>query len=761
MIRKYVVVKGIVQGVGFRPFVYKVAVKNNLKGWVNNTSTGVFIDIEGKEKNIEKFFYSLQHEAPPLANINEIFIEERRLKNYCKFEIKYSSEGGKPLALIPPDISICDQCLEEIKDSTNKRYRYPFTNCTNCGPRFSIIKKLPYDRPVTTMNKFKMCSKCEDEYKNPLDRRFHAEPNGCPNCGPRLFLLNNLGNEIECKDEIKEAISMIKKGKILAVKGIGGFHLVCDGKNSESINRLRNKKRRPRKPLAVMMKDLNIVKKYCLINKIEEKILTSNKRPILLLDKVKKSALPIELSPNNNTIGVMLPYTPLHYLLFEDDIEVLVMTSANVNGQPMIYKNSEAIVKLNEIVDCFLLHDRDIHIPVDDSVCRVMLGEERIIRAARGYTPITIDLNIGKKVLAYGSHLKNTFAIANEENSFISQYIGDMDNLETINNFEKNLSHFKNLYKIEPEAIAYDMHPDYWCNDFFRNENIEKVSVQHHHAHIVSCMVENKIEDKVIGVAFDGTGYGEDGRIWGSEFLVCNYKDFERVGHLNYFHIPGGESAIKEPWKILIALLYKTYNKDMYKFLPKSIDIKKVRILEAMILGNINSPLCSSMGRLFDGVAALLGFNESVSFEGEAAIYLENICEKSEDGFYNCAIDYIDSKYVINTEGIIRGIIKDLSNNINKGNVAKRFHNTIINMIVKVCSRIRVDYGINKVVLSGGVFNNEIILKGGYDGLINKGFNVYTHKKIPCNDSGISLGQLIIARERLKGGLENVHSSTR
>lgn len=760
MIRKYVVVKGIVQGVGFRPFVYKVAVKNNLKGWVNNTSTGVFIDIEGKEDNIDDFMYILQHEAPPLSKINEVHVEERSVKNYTDFEIRYSSEEGEPLALIPPDISICNQCLEEIIDINNRRYRYPFTNCTNCGPRFSIIKKLPYDRSVTTMNDFKMCSKCENEYKNPLDRRFHAEPNGCPNCGPRLFLLDNLGNEIKCKDEIKEAISMIKKGKILAVKGIGGFHLVCDGKNAKAINILRNRKRRPRKPLAVMMKDLNVVKKYCLVNEIEEKVLTSNKRPILILDKVKKCKLPAELAPNNDTIGVMLPYTPLHYLLFEEHIEVLVMTSANISGQPMIYKNSEAIVKLNEIVDCFLLHDRDIHIPVDDSVCRVMLGEERIIRAARGYTPITIDLNIGKKVLAYGSHLKNTFAIANEENSFISQYIGDMDNLETINNFEKNLSHFKNLYKIEPEAIAYDMHPDYWCNDFFRNQNIEKVSVQHHHAHIASCMVENKIEDKVIGVAFDGTGYGEDGRIWGSEFLVCNYKDLKRVGHLNYFHIPGGESAIKEPWKILIALLYKTYNKDMYKFLPKSIDIKKVRILEAMILGNINSPLCSSMGRLFDGVAALLGFNESVSFEGEAAIYLENICEKSEDGFYNCAIDYIDSKYVINTDGIIRGIIKDLSNNINKGNVAKRFHNTIINMIVKVCSRIRVDYGINKVVLSGGVFNNEIILKGGYDGLINKGFNVYTHKKIPCNDSGISLGQLIIARERLRGGLENVHSST-
>lgn len=760
MIRKYIVVKGVVQGVGFRPFVYKIAVNNNLKGWVNNNSKGVYIDLEGKEDNIEEFMYRLQHEAPPLSKINEVYVEERPVKNYTDFEIRYSSEEGEPLALIPPDISICNQCLEEIKDPLNRRYRYPFTNCTNCGPRFSIIKKLPYDRPVTTMNDFKMCSRCEDEYKNPLDRRFHAEPNGCPNCGPRLFLLDNLGNEIKCKDEIKEAISMIKKGKILAVKGIGGFNLVCDGNNAKAINILRNRKRRPRKPLAVMMKDLNVVKKYCLVNEIEEKVLTSNKRPILILDKVEKCELPGELAPNNDTIGVMLPYTPLHYLLFEEHMEVLVMTSANISGQPMIYENNEAILKLNKIVDYFLINNRDIHIPVDDSVCRVILGEERVIRAARGYTPISIDLNKGKKVVAYGSQLKNTFAIANEERVFISQYIGDMDNLETLDSFEKSLSHFKNLYKIEQEVIAYDMHPDYWCNDFVRNENIEKVSVQHHHAHVVSCMVENKIEDKVIGVALDGTGYGEDGRIWGSEFLVCDYKDFKRVGHLNYFHIPGGESSIKEPWKILIGLLYKIYNKDMHKFLPKSIDIKKVRILEAMILGKINSPLCSSMGRLFDGVAVLLGFNECVSFEGEAAIYLQSICEKREEGFYHYTIDYIDNKYLINTDEIIIGIIEDLRSDINKGNIAKKFHNTVINIIIKVCSKIRGDYGINKVALSGGVFNNEIILKGAYKGLASKNFNVYIHKKIPCNDSGISLGQLIIGRERLKGGLENVHSGT-
>lgn len=753
MIRKYVVVKGVVQGVGFRPFVYRIAVKNNLKGWVNNTSKGVFIDLEGKSQNIDDFLYSLEYEAPPLAKINEIFIDERDIKNYTQFEIKYSNEDEEnPVVLISPDVSTCSQCLEDISDPNNKRYRYPFTNCTNCGPRFSVIKKLPYDRSITTMNDFKMCSECEEEYNNPLDRRFHAQPNACSDCGPKIFLLDNKGKQIECEDEIKEVITMIRKGKIIAIKGIGGFHLVCDGKNLEAINRLRTKKKRPRKPLAVMMKNLDVVKRYCLVSEIEERVLTSNKSPILLLDKVEKCELPIELAPNNGTIGVMLPYTPLHHLLFEDNVEVLVMTSANVSGQPMIYKNHEAILKLDQIVDYYLVHDREIYIPVDDSVCRVILDEERVIRASRGYTPISIELNRGKKVLACGSHLKNTFAIANEECGFISQYIGNMVNLETINSFEKNLNHFMSLYRIEPEAIAYDMHPDYWCKEFVENQSIEKIAVQHHHAHIVSCMVDNEVKDKVIGVALDGTGYGEDGKIWGCEFLICDYKDFKRVGHLNYVHIPGGESAIKEPWKILLGYLYKTYHKDMYEFLPKSIDIKKAKILEAMILGNANSPLCSSMGRLFDGVSALLGFNKIISFEGEAAIYLENICEKSEEDFYDCNIDYVDNKHLINTDEIIKGIIKDLKHNFNKGKIAKKFHNTIINTIIEVCSRIRDDNGINKVALSGGVFTNEIILKGVYKGLINKEFKVYIHQKIPANDGGISLGQLIIGRERLRGG---------
>lgn len=753
MVRKYIVVKGIVQGVGFRPFVYKIAVKNNLKGWVNNTSKGVFIDLEGSDDNIESFLYSLQHEAPPLAKINEVFIEEREIRNYSNFEIKYSIEDGEePVVLIPPDVSICDKCLGEINNPNNKRYRYPFTNCTNCGPRFSIIEKLPYDRPVTTMKAFKMCSKCEEEYKNPLDRRFHAQPNACSECGPKLQLLDNEGKEIKCDDEIQEAISMIKKGKIIAIKGIGGFHLVCDGTNEKVINILRDRKKRPKKPLAVMMKDLNTVKEYCVVDDIEEKVLKSYKRPIILLDKINDSKLPCELAPDNNTIGVMLPYTPLHYLLFEEDIKVLVMTSANVSGQPMIYENHEAVSKLKNIVDYFLVHDRDIYIPVDDSVCRVILGEERVIRPSRGYTPISFALNSGKKVLAYGSHLKNTFAIANEENGFISQYIGDMENLETINNFERNLMHFKDLYKIEPDVIAYDMHPNYWSKNLVDIEEIKKVPVQHHHAHIVSCMFENDVSDTVIGVALDGTGYGVDEKIWGCEFLICNYREFKRVGHLNYFHIPGGESAIKEPWKVLVSILYKTYGKNMYELLPKSIDINKAKILEKMVLENINSPLCSSMGRLFDGVAALLGFDRASTFEGEAAIYLESICDKSEKGYYQCNIDYNDNNYVINTNELIIGIVKDLNDNLNKGKIARKFHNTLIKIIIVMCSKVRVDNGVNKVALSGGVFCNEILLTGTYKGLISEGFDVYTHRKVPSNDSGISLGQLVIGRERVKGG---------
>lgn len=747
--RKYVVVTGIVQGVGFRPFVYNIAVDNGLNGWVKNTSEGVCVDIEGTKKSVEIFLEKLVNQAPPLSKINNITIENRDIKNYTDFFIEKSEDNDRTITLISPDVAICEDCEREIKANKDKRYKYSFTNCTNCGPRFSIIKKLPYDRAMTTMEKFKMCPNCRKEYENPSDRRFHAEPNACATCGPRVYLTDRCGNEIATKNPIEEVKNLIKNGKIIGVKGLGGLHIACDGKNQEVIHRLRQRKSRPSKPFALMMKDIDTVKQYCLVNEIEENTLKGIKRPILLLD-VKNNILPLNVAPDNNRFGVMLPYTPLHHLLFDDNIEVLVMTSANVSGLPIVYKNEEAVEKLNNIVDYFLLNDRDIHVPVDDSVARVILGEERIIRRSRGYAPIPLIIEDIKETLAYGSHLKNTFCISKEQFAFMSQHMGDMDNLEAYKNYEYNVKHFKNLYNIKPEIIAYDMHPDLLLSNFARKDEGKKIPVQHHHAHIVSCMIENNVNEKVIGIAFDGTGFGNDGKIWGGEFLVCDYKDFKRAGHLNYVKMAGGDSAVKEPWRMTIGYLFKAYGHKIDANIFVGIAEKKIKTILAMLKNNMNSIETSSMGRFFDAIAALIGIKMNVTFEGEAAIYLETISHVGENGVYKYDIYTEYETYIVNTDNIIKDIIQDMESGIHKSIIAKRFHNTVVAFSLEMCKLIRNKYGINSVALSGGVFQNEILLKGLHKKLIKNGFKVYIHKDIPCNDGGISIGQLVIANYKEK-----------
>lgn len=772
VIRKYVTVTGIVQGVGFRPFVYKIACDNNLNGWVSNSSRGVYIDVEGRERDILRFIQKLKTSPPKLSKIDEVFIEHREVVNYKDFKICHSEREENAMTYISPDIGVCEDCLKDIRNSENKRYRYAFTNCTNCGPRFSIIKKLPYDRAVTTMNEFQMCDECYEEYVDPLNRRFHAQPNACKECGPKLGLINNKGERIYCNDEIKETIKLIKEGKIIAIKGIGGFHLACDGKNEEAIKLLRGRKNRPKKPLELMMKDVETVKKYCHLSEKEESILKDNKRPIVLLNKSNR-ILPANIAPNNKCLGVMLPYTPLHFILFEDDIEVLVMTSANTSGLPIVYENLQALEELRNIADYFLFHNREIYIPVDDSVVRVILDEERIIRSSRGYAPIYIKQKGIKNILACGSHLKNTFAISKNENIVVSPYIGDMESMETYVNFEKNVEHIRGIYNIRPKIIAYDMHPNYWCREYVEKQNAINIAVQHHHAHIVSCMVENNIKEKVIGIAYDGVGYGTDGQIWGGEFITCDYKAFERIAHLKYVSMPGGDSATKEPWKMAASYIYEAYKNSTSRALisnedslitkncvediniiqgniPKVLKDNNIKSIIGMIKNNVNSPKCSSMGRLFDGVSGMLGFLGKVTFEGEAAILLENMANENEKGSYDYEIKCQDEGYIINTSKIIRGIINDINSGVNHGIISKRFHNTVIDFTVKMCSILREALNINKVVLSGGVFQNEIILKGIYVELSYKGFEVYTHKSIPCNDSGICLGQIVIANAKFK-----------
>lgn len=751
IIAKKIVVKGIVQGVGFRPFIYKNATKNNLKGFVNNTSKGVFIEVEGYEEDITSFIEEIKHKPPVLSKVTDIKIIDKEIEGYTNFKIIESKEEEEAITLISPDIAICDDCLRDIRDKNNRRYRYAFTNCTNCGPRFSITKKVPYDRENTTMDVFQMCSECREEYNDPLNRRFHAQPNGCSKCGPRVYICNKEGNEIISNDPIKDIAKEIKNGKIVAIKGIGGFHLACDAKNKEVINELRKRKKRPRKPLAVMMRDIETVKKYCDVNELEERILFGNKKPILLLDKKRNSLLPKELTNyQNGKLGVMLPYTPVHHILFSEDIDILVMTSANISGEPMVYKNHEAIEKLKGIADFYLMNNRHIYIPIDDSVSRVILGKERVLRNARGYAPKSMEIKDMAYSIALGANSNNTFAIANNENIFFSNYIGDLANYNTWQHYINSLEHMKGIYKIDPKSYFYDLHPNFYQNELLKEIKTKKIGIQHHHAHIVACMAEHSLEEEVIGIAFDGTGYGIDGKLWGGEFFICDKERFKRLAHLNYVALPGGEGAIREPWKIAISYLYDIFKEDYAAYVPKHLQEKKHQIITEIIKKDINSPKASSIGRLFDAVAALLGFDAKITFQGEAAIDLENLCCRDDQSFYQYNISLEDGIYIIDCKPLIKSVVIEVIDGIDKELIARRFHNTIIKFTIELCEILRKEYNLSSVVLSGGVFQNEILLINVYKELIKRDFKVYIHEQIPANDEGISIGQMIIGNEILK-----------
>lgn len=758
MVRKIIIIRGIVQGVGFRPFIYKIALENSLYGNVYNTSKGVYIDVEGKRNDINIFIKDVRKKAPILSSIDSVYVEDRNFIGYKEFKIVNSKyEDG--LTLISPDIGICDDCINDIKKNIkDRRYRYPFTNCTNCGPRFSIIKKLPYDRKFTTMNEFDMCDDCKEEYENPLDRRFHAEPTCCRKCGPNISLLNKRGEVVKCNDFIDEVKKYILEGKIIAIKGIGGYNIVCNAKNKESILKLRNRKFRRSKPLAVMFKDDNVVSKYCYLNDIELKVLKSNKRPIVILKK-KNKLLPDNISFDSPSIGAVLPYSPLHYLLFDDKIETIVFTSGNISGRPMIYKDEDALVKLNNIVDYYLIHNREINMPVDDSVVKVINLKERVIRNGRGYAPLSINKESKDEILALGAELKNTFSISRQGYIFLSPYLGDMDNVHGIYNLNKNINHIKGIYNINPKVICYDMHPNYWSNEYIKNLSLKKIGVYHHHAHIVSCMGENNIKNKVIGVAYDGAGFGDDGTIWGGEFIVCDYKQFKRVCHISNFKLPGGDKATENPWRIGVSLIYKSLGYDEFlldrivDIIPK--DVRDIKLILDVLDKDINSSVCSSIGRLFDGVASILGFTMKRSYEGEAAIYLENLAYKFlKDNnlykeYYRYQIIQDDEVLEIDHKRIIIEILEDIYNKKSKEEISLKFHNTVIDFSINAAIKLREIYKLNSIALSGGVFQNEILLNGISSGLEEEGFNVITHKIIPCNDSGISYGQLLIGNEQI------------
>ena len=749
-------VRGVVQGVGFRPFIYRLAQEHNLKGWVRNTSGNVEIEVEGDEETVDSFLSDLKTEAPPMARIENVEVTFYPTKGYTEFQIGESLSREGQYQLVSPDIATCEDCKAEIFSPTDRRFRYPFTNCTNCGPRFTIIEDIPYDRPKTTMREFEMCPQCQREYHDPLDRRFHAQPNACPQCGPSLELVDGDGNPVDCNDAIEAASDLLKAGEILAVKGLGGFQLACDATNEVAINLLRTRKRRPCKPLAVMVSTLEVVERHCLVSHEERKLLQSPQCPIVLLRwKHSSSNISPAVAPNLNYLGVMLPYTPLHHLLLRETGLPLVMTSGNLSEEPIAKDNDEALTRLKGIADYFLLHNRDIYARYDDSVCMVE-DVPQVIRRARGYAPYPIFLPFkSKQILACGAELKNTFCLTKDEHAFLSQHIGDMENEETLEHFENTIGLYKKLFRLEPEIIAYDVHPEYLSTKYALQVGSEQglglIPVQHHHAHIVSCLVENKVKGPVIGVAFDGTGYGTDGTIWGGEFLLADFRSFQRVGHLECVPLPGGEAAIKKPYRMALSYLYSLLGEDFsLEGLPLSkLNPAELEIIKQQLKRRVNTPLTSSAGRLFDAVSALVGVKGEIDYEAQAAIELEMLApdelHELESESYPFSIVKHQAVRVVKLGALFSTIVQDVKNQVPIPIISLKFHNTMAQIIAEMCKSIAKEAGINQVALSGGVFQNRLLLRSATSALQREGFSVLAHHLVPCNDGGISLGQAVIA----------------
>jgi hydrogenase maturation protein HypF len=746
-------VRGVVQGVGFRPFVYQLAKRYNLRGWVCNTSEDVKIEVEGEAKDIDLFVKDLREKAPPMSRIEDLKVYPVKPQHYDAFEIRESvAEAGK-YQLISPDIATCPDCLKEIFDPADRRYHYPFTNCTNCGPRFTIIKDIPYDRPNTTMRSFKMCPACRKEYDAPLNRRFHAQPNACPVCGPKLELLNPQGKKIACDDVIQKAAELLKEGKIVAIKGLGGFLLACDATSDKAVNRLRQRKNRPAKPLAVMVADINEAKKHSVVNEAEEKLLKSSGSPIVLLKWKPDSSISLVVAPGLKYLGLMLPYTPLHHLLMHQLGLPLVMTSGNISEEPIAKDNDEALKRLGNIADYFLVHDRDIYARYDDSVMLVEQNTPRFSRRARGYAPYPIHLPYqSKQILGCGVEEKNTFCLTRDNYAFVSQHIGDMENMETLEHYVNTIGLYQKLFRIKPEIVACDMHPEYlptkYAKELAKKSKLKLLPVQHHHAHIASCLADNGVTGPVIGAALDGTGYGTDGNIWGGEFMVADYKDFKRVAHLEYLPLPGGALAIKKPYRTAIGYLL-ALDIGLDKKLPilKQVDAGEISIIKNQIKQNINVPLTSSMGRLFDAVAALTGIRGIIEYEAQAAIDLEMLAGEAPDetGYYPFSFAEKDGITVIKIRDLLNAIVLDIKDHGRQSIIAARFHNTIVRMILETCLIIAKETGIKRAALSGGVFQNRLLVRKTVPLLESKGFTVYTHRQVPCNDGGISLGQVVVA----------------
>ena len=740
-------IRGIVQGVGFRPFVHKLVRSCGLSGYIKNTSSGVALELEGERPALERFVALLPEQAPMLAVIESMEASySPELRGYEGFEIRQSQREEFRNTLISPDIGICEDCLRELRDPRDRRYRYPFINCTNCGPRFTIIKDIPYDRAKTSMAGFPMCPDCDREYHDIDNRRYHAQPDCCASCGPRAFYLDEAGNEVP-GDGIELAREALKAGKIVAVKGLGGMHLACRCDDEALVRELRRRKQRDEKPFALMCRDVDCVRRVCRLSEAEERVLTGFRRPIVLLEKRQPG---LDYLSENGDLGVMLPYTPLHYLLFGDDLDMLVMTSANLSDTPILFKNAEALDKLRGIADGFLLHDREIQTRCDDSLCWVLEGKEYPARRSRGYVPFPLRMEgTLQSVLACGAEQKASFCLSKGSYVFPSQHIGDLKNMETLENYTQQIAHFKHLFDIEPTLVTCDLHPDYMSTEYAQTLGLPLVPVQHHHAHMAACMADNGLEGEVIGLVWDGTGYGTDGTAWGGECLTGGYAAFQRFGHILPMALPGGDRATKEIDRLAFSLLYAAGCDT--SFIPAA------ETYRAMLAAGLNCPLSSGMGRLFDGVAAILGVKTRCSYEGQGAILLEAAAKEKEEGVYPVSLS--GRPLVFDWREMVHAIVQDRQRGTETGVIAARFMNTLVEMAVKMAVAAREETGLNRVCLSGGSFQNMYIMHRLPDRLRAIGFKVYHHSRVSTNDEGIALGQLMIANAKWKGK-ENVSCRT-
>jgi hydrogenase maturation protein HypF len=779
----HITIRGAVQGVGFRPFIYRLATEMNLKGFVLNSPSGVFIEVDGEKTDLDNLLLRVGKEKPPRAIINSFEFSFLDPGNFTKFEIRESKQDGEISASILPDIAVCSDCLTEMFDPKDRRFLYPFINCTNCGPRFSIIESLPYDRPNTSMKIFPMCEECTKEYENPLNRRFHAQPTACPVCGPHIELCDVSEKVLYThKDSLMQVADLLNQGKIIALKGLGGFQLLCDARNDEGVARLRQRKHREEKPFALMFPTIESVRELCSVNQFEERLLLSAESPIVLLrrkfiisslkseiknqlsniDHPTSSITPLtshisnSVAPSNPYLGVMLPYTPLHHLLMKLLGFPVIATSGNLSEEPMCINETEALERLKDIADYFLVHNRPIVRQVDDSIVRIVNGREMVMRRARGYAPLPITLDettisVGKSIIAVGAHLKNTIAVNKGREVFISQHIGDLSTNESFEAFGKTINDFKRLYRIESNGVVCDMHPDYLSTRYATEASNDASKVQHHAAHVFSCRAENQVKGRALGVAWDGTGFGDDESIWGGEFFMTDENSYHHVGQFRQFLLPGGEAAVKESRRSLLGVLHKAYGDDLFKdsffqnILLKKYSSAELKSLRTMLAKIINCPLTSSAGRLFDAISSLLNICDTSTYEGKAAMMLEFVADESVTETYPFVLEK-GKLLIINWKPMLDRIIEDLNKTVSVPIISAKFHNTLAEIILGVAQK----FGENKIVLSGGCFQNVLLLEKTINHLESKGFHVYHHQRIPTNDGGISLGQMVVALNAIK-----------